>query len=220
MRISDARIALLSSLLAHLLVAVLVFYSAQAMVHLKVSGDTAEQALAIHLVSDPEPLNETTSPTMEHVPLERAQAKQVVDVEPEVNKISKTRAKEAASPAIRKSSSALKKQFDALPNSVISGEEAQARESFASQIIALIGKEKRYPLRAQRLGLEDSVSVKIRVLRTGELASLALTSTSKYAMFDTEVLRMVKAAAPFPSAPPAMGQPSLEIEIPVQFQLR
>ncbi|MCB0328049.1 MAG: energy transducer TonB [Bdellovibrionales bacterium] len=97
---------------------------------------------------------------------------------------------------------------------------ARAVRSYESLIVGLIAKEKHYPERARRMGIEGTVGLSVRVSPDGELIESSVYQESKFSFFDREVLRMAKAAAPFPKAPPMLQGKSVTVRIPVQFTLR
>ena len=103
---------------------------------------------------------------------------------------------------------------------VLEAERSKAKLDYTSLIVGLIAKKKRYPSRAQRLRLEDEVGLTITVSREGELLSSGISKESKHSCFNNEVMRMVKAAAPFPEAPKSFYGSKVTIDIPVQFELR
>ncbi|MFO7857126.1 MAG: TonB family protein [Paracoccaceae bacterium] len=85
---------------------------------------------------------------------------------------------------------------------------------------ARIVGQKRYPRAAQRRRLEGEGELRLRVAADGALIEATLTRSSDHAVLDAEILAMARRAAPFPAIPARLGRSSLEIVLPVRFDLR
>jgi periplasmic protein TonB len=80
---------------------------------------------------------------------------------------------------------------------------------------------KRYPRMARSLGLEGHAEVIITIGRDGTLAAEpTLSRSSGHAVLDEEVLRMARAAAPFPPLPAGYPHERARLQVPVAFDLR
>ena len=82
-----------------------------------------------------------------------------------------------------------------------------------------VGRHRRYPELAIRLGLEGVVEVRVYVNPDGTLAKPpALASSSGHDLLDQEALRMVTRAAPFPMLPAGHAS-AVGLTVPVRFHL-
>jgi protein TonB len=82
-----------------------------------------------------------------------------------------------------------------------------------------IGRGRRYPELAIRLGLEGVVEVRVRVNPDGSLAGPpVISSSSGHDILDQEALRMVARAAPFPALPGGVVR-ATDLTVPVRFHL-
>ncbi len=92
---------------------------------------------------------------------------------------------------------------------------------YARRLSRVVGRQRRYPASAARLGMEGTARVQVRVNRDGSLAGAPkLVRSSGHEVLDAEALRMVEAAAPFAPLPEGHSRPSAEFVIPVDFSLR
>lgn len=87
-------------------------------------------------------------------------------------------------------------------------------------IMARLERVKRYPEAERRLGSQGRVMVRFVLARGGELLDCGIAQGSGRQALDQEVLRMVRAAAPFPPFPQEMARARLTLLVPVDFSLR
>lgn len=87
-------------------------------------------------------------------------------------------------------------------------------------IVARLERVKRYPEAERRLGSQGRVMVRFVLARGGELLDCGIAQGSGRQALDQEVLRMVRAAAPFPPFPQEMARARLTLLVPVDFSLR
>lgn len=81
-------------------------------------------------------------------------------------------------------------------------------------------KHKEYPRRARRRRQEGIAMIYFVVDRQGEVLTYRLEQSSGYKLLDEEVLAMIERAQPLPKMPDSIAQSSLELIVPVQFELR
>jgi protein TonB len=82
-----------------------------------------------------------------------------------------------------------------------------------------VGRQRRYPEMAIRLGLEGVVAVRVRIHPDGRIAGPPVVADSSgHDLLDQEAVRMVSRAAPFPALPSSETRPT-ELTVPVHFRL-
>jgi protein TonB len=83
----------------------------------------------------------------------------------------------------------------------------------------LVAAKKQYPVLARRMGLEGVTRLRVRVRPDGTLdGPPVVTTSSGHDLLDREALRMVAAAAPFPTFTDA-GRAALSLVLSVRFAL-
>lgn len=96
----------------------------------------------------------------------------------------------------------------------------QLRVSYESVILSRLERAKRYPHRALQRNLEGEVVLAISIATDGSVIRSEISRSSGHELFDNEVLKMVARAAPFPALPAGFDKSSLDVLIPVVFQIR
>lgn len=82
-------------------------------------------------------------------------------------------------------------------------------------------RQKRYPRMAVRMGYEGTVILLIQVAPSGKLyGKPRVVRSSGHSMLDEEAIRMIKAAAPWPSMPKGFSRAYKTFRLPVRFSLR
>lgn len=81
-------------------------------------------------------------------------------------------------------------------------------------------RHKEYPRIARRRRQEGTAVLYFVVGRDGSVINYALRESSGYDVLDREVRNMIERAQPLPAMPDTLQQASLELVLPVQFQLR
>ncbi len=81
-------------------------------------------------------------------------------------------------------------------------------------------RHKEYPRMARRRRQEGTAVLYFVVGRDGIVLNYDLRESSGYDVLDREVREMIERAQPLPKMPDSMQQASLELVLPVQFQLR
>ncbi|WP_273149505.1 energy transducer TonB [Methylophaga thiooxydans] len=117
------------------------------------------------------------------------------------------------------SQQAKQKQTTGRANSITTGGQVAARQSYFSLLAATLAKHKRYPTASRRRGEEGVVKLFFVVDRTGAVLDYKITQSSGSARLDDAVIRMLKKASPLPAFPSAMQQQQLEVNVPIAFHL-
>ena len=97
-----------------------------------------------------------------------------------------------------------------------------ARDSSAlylRELAARLSQVKRYPQLAVLLHEEGTVLLAFQIDRSGRLLAWNIATSSGHADLDSEVGRMVAAAAPFPPFPPSWREPDEVFRVPIGFYL-
>ena len=98
------------------------------------------------------------------------------------------------------------------------GKEREIWDSYLGQARLRIEKAKRYPREARRKGREGKVVLSFQINRKGEVGEIKLVQSSGYRELDEEGMTTIRRAAPF--LPPPLGdQDTLEVKVPLVFQL-
>lgn len=108
----------------------------------------------------------------------------------------------------------------AAPSAADIARRASAEANWQGLLLAHLGKFKRYPKSAQRRNLEGTPLLRVRMDRAGRVLSFALERTSGHESLDKEVLALIERAEPLPALPPEMTQATIEIVVPVDFNLK
>jgi len=90
--------------------------------------------------------------------------------------------------------------------------------AYAPLVRARIAAAFRYPSEAQRLELEGSVLVVVRLDRSGRLLDARPTGACPHPVLCQAALATVRGAAPFPALPPELGA-EIDITVPIAYRL-
>ncbi|GAK59673.1 TonB family protein [Candidatus Vecturithrix granuli] len=93
-------------------------------------------------------------------------------------------------------------------------------QRYLQQVVKKIDARKAYPRQARSKGWQGTVVIKIQILSDGKVAQLELATHSEYDTLNKAALEAIKKAQPFPKFPDEIKNPSLTINIPVQFTLK
>jgi periplasmic protein TonB len=97
---------------------------------------------------------------------------------------------------------------------------AKAIPTWTRQIMALLEHHKRYPAVARDRHEQGVVQLAFSLDQQGHVTSSHIAKSSGYEALDHETLELVKRAEPFP-APPSGGLPgSINLTLPIRFNLR
>jgi protein TonB len=91
--------------------------------------------------------------------------------------------------------------------------------TYLSRVRQRLEAEKRYPLLARRRGVVGTATLHIVIGRDGRPASIDLQRSSGSDLLDAEAEALVSRAAPFGPLPPAIGADTLQITVPIRFDV-
>jgi TonB family protein len=92
-------------------------------------------------------------------------------------------------------------------------------QRFAEAVRGKIESMKKYPIAAQKAGIEGRTGVKMTILKDGRLEKVEIVKPSGYEVLDRAALQSVRDAAPFPPIPQEMGWDEIEMSIDLVFQI-
>ena len=96
----------------------------------------------------------------------------------------------------------------------------QISEDYLAAVRRSLMRSKRYPWKAKMQGIEGTSHVVFQITQDGNVHNIQLIGSSKHPILDEEAIETVGRAAPFPPLPPDIGNRSIEIRVPLVFQLR
>jgi protein TonB len=94
-----------------------------------------------------------------------------------------------------------------------------AKSRYASEILAWLHRNKRYPSQARRSGQQGSVTVRFTLDRMGRVLSSSVVRSSGHSILDGEARALLRRGR-MPPMPAAMQQSRLTITVPIRFQLQ
>jgi periplasmic protein TonB len=94
------------------------------------------------------------------------------------------------------------------------------RDAWVAALAARIERYKRYPRAAELRGLQGTVTVRLRLDRSGTVLSAQLEHGTGAAMLDEEALAVLARAQPLPAPPEALGAGPFDLLLPIRFGLR
>lgn len=93
-------------------------------------------------------------------------------------------------------------------------------EAWGRTVRGAILAQRGYPRAARRMGLEGTAMVRVTLRADGTLATPpVIDRSSGHDVLDREALRMVRAAAPFPSTDLSLSGDTARFVVPIQFTL-
>jgi protein TonB len=93
------------------------------------------------------------------------------------------------------------------------------RDAYLGQIIAHLDAAKRYPPRARKLHIEGVVQLHFVMDRTGHVLSFDIAKSSGRQILDEETKALIARAQPLPPIPADWPQQTLNLVVPVEFEL-
>lgn len=94
---------------------------------------------------------------------------------------------------------------------------AEAASNWQSRLLAHLTRYKRYPASAQMRREQGVALLRVTMTRLGAVTGFRLERSSGHQLLDQEVLDLVQRAQPLP---PEMTKPTVEIVVPIRFELR
>lgn len=104
-------------------------------------------------------------------------------------------------------------------NAAPSDARARALPTYQQMLLGHLERYKRYPRGPQRRGQEGIVYVRFEIDRQGKLLSHSLGKSSGNSQLDAGGLETVVRADPFPPLPNAIEGATLEVTVPIRFNL-
>lgn len=92
-------------------------------------------------------------------------------------------------------------------------------DDYYARLSTWLERHKTYPRRAQRRGQEGTSHLRFKIDQQGALISYHIEKSSGFDLLDKEVEKMLKRALPLPVIPAELGQSTLELVLPVSFNL-
>lgn len=96
---------------------------------------------------------------------------------------------------------------------------ATMEADYLATLASWLARHKRYPRAARRRNLEGVATLSFRVNAAGNVLRYEVTNSSGYEVLDREVVNMLQRAEPLPSLPRDLGRATLDITIPIRFEL-
>lgn len=159
-------------------------------------------------IEEPEPLPEPPLP-----PIERVEVPEPPKEEPRKKEIKER----TAPPAV----TAPKAETAAAPvNAPTMTTAGNAMPTYLQVLHAHIARFQQYPRNARRRSQEGTVDVRFTIDRNGNLLTSRLEKSSENALLDEEGLRMLERAEPLPPIPDDIPGESLDITLPILFNLK
>jgi protein TonB len=207
----DAHISLMLSVMLHLALAIGLFTVSDRISLLSSQKQAGSKPLSIRLKSFQEPVEQKQivrdTPQEKLVPEKEQPPVPTPEPEREVQEVENLQQEEGVRATV---------QYELLLDEAV----GEPTDDYRALVVSLIASKKRYPARAQRLGIEGRVVVTVKISGTGKLLHTEIQENAEYSFFDREVLRMIQAAAPFPKPPTSMQGRDISVQIPVEFELR
>tara|TARA_Y100000768_G_C23989113_1_gene690908 strand:+ start:957 stop:1517 length:561 start_codon:yes stop_codon:yes gene_type:complete len=113
-----------------------------------------------------------------------------------------------------------KKESQAIVDNRIQGDKAKKiYQSYYGVIRNILDSNKKYPILALQRRQEGTPVVEFTILKNGEITNLKLKS-SGHRLLDRQAQRIVLKSAPFPPIPSSFGKNSINLRIPINFNLQ
>ncbi len=97
---------------------------------------------------------------------------------------------------------------------------AAATQSWQGRLQAHLARFKRYPAEARMRHHEGTPVVRFVMTRTGRVLSFRLEQGSGHELLDQEAVALIERAQPLPPLPEELPQATIELVLPLRFQLR
>ena len=96
----------------------------------------------------------------------------------------------------------------------------EAQNDFSRELAIHIAKFKKYPRIAARRGWQGEVVLEVELTGTGQLIKKEVMKSSGHKPLDTEAMKMIDRAVPFPAPPSILSESTFTILVPISFTLR
>ena len=96
----------------------------------------------------------------------------------------------------------------------------EAQDDFSRELAIHIAKFKKYPRIAARRGWQGEVVLEVELTGKGQLIKKGVMKYSGHKPLDTEAMKMIDRAVPFPAPPSILSESTFTILVPISFTLR
>jgi len=96
---------------------------------------------------------------------------------------------------------------------------ANMEADYLATLASWLARHKRYPRAARRRNLEGVATLSFTVNAAGNVLRYEVVNSSGYEVLDREVANMLQRAEPLPALPRDLGRATLDITIPIRFEL-
>ncbi len=113
-----------------------------------------------------------------------------------------------------------KQEQQAIVDNRIQGDKAKKiYQSYYGVIRSILDSNKKYPILALQRRQEGTPIVEFTILKNGEVIGLNLIS-SGHRLLDREAKKIVLKSSPFPPIPASVGKSTINLRIPINFNLQ
>ena len=114
----------------------------------------------------------------------------------------------------------IEQEQQAIFDNRIQGDKAEKiYQSYYGVIRNILDSNKKYPLLSLQRRQEGTPVVEFTILQNGAVTNLSVSS-SGYRLLDREAQKIVLKSSPFPPIPDSIGKKSIDLRIPINFNLR
>lgn len=96
---------------------------------------------------------------------------------------------------------------------------AALRNRYKRDLLAAIARQRFYPARARRRGLEGQVQVRFRVQADGTIGQVELVASSGVGLLDRAALRTLQRLGKAAPLPAALGLSHWDLQVPIDYRL-
>jgi len=96
----------------------------------------------------------------------------------------------------------------------------EAQDDFSRELAIHIARFKKYPRIAARRGWQGDVVLEVELTGKGQLIKKGVMKSSGHKPLDTEAIKMIDRAVPFPAPPNILSESTFTILVPISFTLR
>ena len=114
----------------------------------------------------------------------------------------------------------IEQEQQAIFDNRIQGDKAEKiYQSYYGVIRNILDSNKKYPLLSLQRRQEGTPVVEFTILQNGTVSNLTVSS-SGYRLLDREAQKIVLKSSPFPPIPDSIGKKSIDLRIPINFNLQ
>lgn len=97
--------------------------------------------------------------------------------------------------------------------------DAALEADYIARLASLLARHKQYPRSARRRNLEGVAQLTFTLNADGKVLKSSVTGSSGYQVLDREVVKMLERAEPLPRFPAGLNRTTMEVIIPIRFEL-